>query len=208
MKSKAINSIESLVKHIEAIFLRETHFFVSFTRTQMDPVKLLSLKLLEVRRPQPNDVGLTLLLDGKFEGRHGPHKFVAKPETLAECGISALTVGMGAAPNTNGTVVKGMRVQFCPSFLNEAIVAEVKAMFRAVAPATHLTTLKPVKDTKRYKEVALEISEIDQEINKLTKARAQAKAKLERMCAKASLQAEASKLLPVKNISRSRPYAV
>lgn len=171
MKSTTPASLSALVKHVESILKREPHFFVSYVRVQHDPAMLMSLKLIEVRRPQPNDAGLSIIVDGLFEGRDGPHKFEATPETLAECGITGLTVGMGAAPFANGNVVKGMIIRICPSRMTGTIAAEVKAMFRAKNPATRLITLTPVKETKRYKEAALEISELDQEIRNLTKAR-------------------------------------
>lgn len=197
MKSLAPTSIASLVAHVEAVLLKDTHFFVAFTRGQRDPVRLLSMKLVEVRQ-----AGLSLILEGKFEGRHGPHLFEATPETLLECGITGLTVGMGDGPNSDGIVVKYMTVRILPTFLKGAIAAELKAMFHPTTPKTRLSTLKPITETKRYKELALDISELDREIASLTKARDHGLAKLERMCAKAAEKALANTHLPPKKASR------
>lgn len=207
MKPITHTSITSLVKHIESVLKAQAQFFVSYSRMQRDPATLLSLKLVEVRRPQPKDAGFSVIVEGKFEGRDGPHEFQASAETLAACGIGALSVGMGATPNFNGTVGKCMTLHFLPSLLKGAIAAEVKAMFREKNAETKLKTLKPVKETKRYKQLVADITELDYDISSLSRARELATAKLERMLAKALEKADASALLPAKKASRPRASA-
>lgn len=207
MTAATPSSIAALVKHVEAVLKREAQFFVSYTRTQNDPVKLISLKLVEVRQPLANDDSVSFIISGLFEGRHGPHKVEITPAVLEACGLTALSIGMGAAPNEKGTVSKSMRMRLAPACYKGAIAAEVKAMFRRENPANRAITLKPVAQTKRYKEVALEILDINDEITRLTRARDQATAKLERMRATAQSKIETSKKLPAKSAARAQTTA-
>jgi len=200
MKSTVPTSLVGFVKHVESILKQQIHFFVSYTRTQHDPATLKSMKLMEVRKP--TSAGVSIIVEGVFDGRDGPHKFEASPDVLAACGLTALTIGMGAAPSTNGTVAKSMTLRICPTYVIGELAEEVAAMFRPSRPATRAVDLKPVTESKRYKEAVQDIADIDEQIRKLTQQRGNRQASLDRMLAQAQSVAHTSQHLPAKASTR------
>lgn len=153
-------TLVELVKKLEKRLKETSSLFTSYTKEQMDPVKLKSLKILELRDyTEGKKRVVRLILDATFLGKEGPHKCTLSTAYLNALGIDSVSIGMGAFTYDTGIVTKGMTV-----VLNKAIVEGVLkkelASYRDEALEQSVTAaLQKMKASKAYKKTGAELAE-------------------------------------------------
>jgi hypothetical protein len=191
MAAKPPKTFVELVKHIETILKAGEHFYVAYVNSQSDPVALSSLTLKEIRfAKRGRAVEATLLLDGAFKGRHGPHKFEASNIKLAELGITELVVGAGAVTLSTGKVIKGLSVKVAPGLLQASLADEVDRLTGLSTDRVREEAVKKVEQSKPYQEGLLRIKDLERQLARLTKQSEATKTRLERMTLRAVEKAQ------------------
>jgi hypothetical protein len=191
MAAKPPNTFIDLVKHIETTLKVGEHFFVAYTNSQRYPVALKSLELTDARFSRKGrSIEATLILDGRFTGRHGPHKTDLSAKKLSELGITDIRMGFGASPYSNNTVRKGLTVKVSQTLLATSLADEVDRLTGISTDKAADAAVKEVEQAKAYREGLLRIKEFDKEIKRLAKLSAATKTKLEQMTVKAREKAK------------------
>jgi hypothetical protein len=186
MEANPPKTFVELVKYLETTLKAGEYLFTRQENSIFEPVSLKSLKLTEVRcHKKGQSYKVTLILDGRFKGRHGPHKFAASDKLMAALGITGLSIGMGATTFDKGTVAKGISVEVHPSLLAASLADALDAVTGEKATQAETGALKRVEQTKAYQEGLLRIGELEKEIGRLTKLSTTVKGKLERLSVKA-----------------------
>lgn len=150
-----------LVKKLEKRLKETNHLFTSYTKAQMDPVKLKSLKIMELRDYTEGKKRIVrLILDATFIGKEGPHKCTLPAAYLNALGIDTVTIGMGAFTYDTGIVTKGMTVVLSKGAVDGVLAKELAAYRTDTQKQSATVAIKKMKASSAYKKTDAELTEV------------------------------------------------
>lgn len=174
-------TLVNLIKNLELYLQSSDCLYTSYTKSQRDPAKLKSLRIMELRdMTSGKSRKVSLILEGTFIGQ-APHEHNLKDIDLDTMGFASMSFGMGAFTFDNGTATKGMTVVLSKKLVEGALAKDLEKYRKSSASDNHRAAVAKVKKSASYMKATKELVEQTKAIEKAQNKMAVLQARLQKM---------------------------